>query len=90
MRHSDQDRPVCGQLIEFQPRNQPDNSLKATTLAALVAVTILHDDSISAEDKLMELIEQTEEAEILDVMDASDELETQDSWQLTISASNDN
>jgi hypothetical protein len=90
MRTSDQDRSHCGQLIEFQPRKSPDTSLQATTIAALVAVTILHDDSVSAEEKLLELIEQTGEAEILDLLDASEELEPHDSWQMSFTAANDN
>ncbi len=48
--------------------------LKATTLAALVAVTIVHDKNISAEEQLIEIIEASGEAEVLDTEDALSDL----------------
>ncbi|MGB2440232.1 MAG: hypothetical protein ACPIA8_04730, partial [Candidatus Puniceispirillaceae bacterium] len=49
--------------------------LLTTTIAALVAVTVLHDEHISAEDKLLELIEFSGEAEVMDSAEALDLLE---------------
>lgn len=47
-----------------------ETELKATTLAALVAVTIVHDKDVSAEERLIEIIEATGEAEVIDTEDA--------------------
>ena len=47
-----------------------EKAVKATTLAALVAVTIVHDAEISAEERLIEIIEASGEAEVLDTEDA--------------------
>lgn len=47
-----------------------ETELKATTLAALVAVTIVHDKDVSAEERLIEIIEATGEAEVLDTEEA--------------------
>ena len=38
-------------------------------------MTVLHDESISAEDKLLELIESSGEAEVMDSAEALDLLE---------------
>ena len=51
-----------------------ETELKATTLAALVAVTIIHDKDVSAEERLIEIIESTGEAEVLDTEDALTDL----------------
>ena len=58
----DQDLRLSGEVIPFQPRKTTESSMVTTTIAALVAVTILHDSSHSPEDKLFELIEQSGEA----------------------------
>ena len=61
-------------ILPFNPevmRSSGDESeLRATSLAALIAVTILHDSRVSAEDKLMEIIERSGEIEILDADEA--------------------
>ena len=41
-----------------------------TTIAALIAVTILHDETESPEDKLIDMIEASGEAEVMDSSDA--------------------
>ena len=38
----------------------------STTLAALLAITVVHDPSVSAEERLIEIIEQSGEVEVLD------------------------
>ena len=45
-----------------------------TTIAALIAVTILHDETESPEDKLIDMIEASGEAEVMDSSDALDML----------------
>ena len=89
----DHDLRLSGDIIPFQPRQTNESSTATTTIAALVAVTILHDSSISPEDKLLEIIEQTGEAEVLETVDALDSFPQENSdasVNLTPTASNDN
>ncbi len=69
---SPSDREFCfdGSVIPFQPRPEKKEKLEVSTIAALVAVTILHAEGESPEDKLLQLIEQSGEAEVLDASDA--------------------
>ena len=93
MQTPDHDLRLSGDIIPFQPRKTNESSIATTTIAALVAVTILHDSSISPEDKLLEIIEQTGEAEVLETADALDEFPQENSdasLNLTPTASNDN
>ena len=46
-----------------------EKAVKATTMAALVAVTIVHDAETPAEERLIEIIEASGEAEVLDTDD---------------------
>jgi len=75
MQPSDRDLPDNGDIIPFPVRHSESKGLLTTTIAALVAVTVLHDESISAEDKLLELIESSGEAEVMDSAEALDLLE---------------
>lgn len=75
MQPSDRDLPDNPDIIPFPARNPESKGLLTTTIAALVAVTVLHDESISAEDKLLELIESSGEAEVMDSAEALDLLE---------------
>ena len=93
MQTPDPDLRLSGEIIPFQPRKTNESNIATTTIAALVAVTILHDSSISPEDKLLEIIEQTGEAEVLETADALDEFPQENSdasLNLTPTASNDN
>ncbi|XDZ65170.1 hypothetical protein AB8880_09570 [Alphaproteobacteria bacterium LSUCC0684] len=56
-------------ILPFARPEFPSQNVKATTLAALVAITIIHDADISPEDRLIEIIESTGEAEVLDSED---------------------
>lgn len=68
-----------------------EKTVKATTLAALVAVTIVHDADISAEERLIEIIEASGEAEVLDTEDALHDLGLEDvDIEEDIQAANDN
>ena len=89
----DQDLRLSGEVIPFQPRKTTETSMVTTTIAALVAVTILHDSSHSPEDKLVELIEQSGEAEVLESADAYDMFpsdDTEPAMNLTPAATNYN
>lgn len=93
MQTPDHDMRVSGEIIPFEPRKINESSLATTTIAALVAVTVLHDSSISPEDKLLDIIEQTGEAEVLETTDAFDAFEQENSdasLNLKPTASNDN
>ena len=46
----DQELRLSGEVIPFQPRKTTESSMVTTTIAALVAVTILHDSSHSPEN----------------------------------------
>ena len=70
MHPSDRDALGKGDIIPFQPRKDKSKSVRTSTLAALIAVTVLHDESMSAEDKLLDLIEGSGEMELLDGAEA--------------------
>jgi len=79
MQTTDHEMRLSGDIIPFQPRtikSEKGQSKKVvtTTIAALVAVTILHDDAESPEDKLIDMIEASGEAEVMDSSDALDML----------------
>lgn len=74
MRTSDHDMRLSGEVIPFQPKKEKTKKMMSTTIAALIAVTIVHDETESPEDKLIELIEATGEAEVMDSSDALDML----------------
>ncbi|MCE2517973.1 MAG: hypothetical protein J4F41_09145 [Alphaproteobacteria bacterium] len=53
-------------ILPFVPPQLIADQVETTSLAALIAVTVLHDASISPEDRLIEIIEQSGEVEVLD------------------------
>jgi len=65
-------------ILPFAKPEFPSQNVKATTLAALVAITIIHDADISPEDRLIEIIESTGEAEVLDSEDTLTDLGLED------------
>ena len=71
MRLTDREaRPECSIIPFHRPEDQPEN-LTTTSIAAVIAVTILHSDKVSPEEKLLEIIEASGEAEVLDADDAA-------------------
>ena len=70
-------------ILPFRPdsavRNKSQTTPRTTTIVALVAATIIHDDSISAEEKLLEIIDQHPDAEVLNSEEAFAELGIQPS-----------
>ena len=76
MRLTDRDtRPECSIIPFHRPEEQPEN-LTTTSIAAVIAVTILHSDNVSPEERLLEIIEASGEADVLDADDAAAEFET--------------
>ena len=75
MQNTDRNMVETANIIPFSPRKSTEKDVKVTTIAAVIAVTVLHNDDENPEEKLMALIESSGEAEILDALDATDDLE---------------
>tara|TARA_B100000085_G_scaffold104895_1_gene95481 strand:- start:337 stop:717 length:381 start_codon:yes stop_codon:yes gene_type:complete len=86
MQTTDHEMRLSGDIIPFQPRTVKSGKgqqkkVVTTTIAALIAVTILHDETESPEDKLIDMIEASGEAEVMDSSDALDMLGELDQHQ---------
>ena len=92
MQNTDRNIVETANIIPFSPRKSTKKDVKVTTIAAVIAVTILHDDGENPEEKLMDLIEYSGEAEILDALDATDDLKTEKYYEmsLTLTPANEN
>ena len=76
MRMTDHDsRQDCRVIPFVKPVNNEDNFV-TSSIAAIIAVTILHHEGESPEERLLEIIETSGEAEVLDIADALEEFET--------------
>ena len=78
MQNPDRDTIKISNIIPFSPRKANQKNFTVTTIATIIAVSVLHSDDENPEDKLMELIETSGEAEILDALDATDDIEVAD------------
>ena len=79
MQTTDHEIRLSGDIIPFQPKTvksekEQQKKIVTTTIAALIAVTILHDETESPEDKLIDMIEASGEAEVMGGSDALDML----------------
>ena len=63
-------------VIPFVRPVTNENNVVTSSIAAVIAVTILHHEGESPEERLLEIIEASGEAEVLDVTDALEEFET--------------
>ena len=92
MQNPDRNTIKISNIIPFSPRKTNQKNVSVTTIAAIIAVSVLHSDDENPEDKLMALIEASGEVEILDVLDATDDLEVtgQDLNRLWLNPLNDN
>ena len=68
-------RQGCRVIPFVRPVTNEDNVV-TSSIAAVIAVTILHHEGESPEERLLEIIEASGEAEVLDVTDALEEVET--------------
>ena len=75
MENPDRNTIKISNIIPFSPRKADQKNVSVTTIAAIIAVSVLHSDDENPEDKLMALIEASGEVEILDALDATDDLE---------------
>jgi hypothetical protein len=70
MRLTDRDnRPECHVIPFNRPHREPEVAT-TTSIAAVIAVTVLHSSSESPEDRLLTILEQSGEVEILDADEA--------------------
>jgi hypothetical protein len=76
MRMTDNDSQQDCSVIPFlRPVTNEDNVV-TSSIAAVIAVTILHYEGDSPEERLLEIIEASGEAEVLDIADVLEEFET--------------
>ena len=89
MRLTDRDhRPECHVIPFNRPEIQPEE-VTATSIAAVIAVTVLHTSSESPEDRLLEILEQSGEVEVLDADEALGAFEPVDA-EIYLAPVNDN
>jgi hypothetical protein len=75
MRMNDHDsRQDCRVIPFVKPVTNEDNVV-TSSIAAVIAVTILHHEGESPEERLLEIIEASGEAEVLDIADVLEEFE---------------
>ena len=76
MRMTNNDSQQDCRVIPFlRPVTNKDNVV-TSSIAAVIAVTILHYEDDSPEERLLEIIEASGEAEVLDIADVLEEFET--------------
>ena len=62
-------------VIPFVRPVESEGSILTTSIAAVIAVTILHREDESPEERLLDIINASGEAEVLDVVDVIEEHE---------------
>ena len=75
MRMTDRDAGQPCRVIPFERPSRREDQLTTSSIAAVIAVTVLHYEGESPETRLLEIIESSGEAEVLDVTDALDQFE---------------
>ena len=68
-------RQDCRVIPFLKPVNNEDDVM-TSSIATVIAVTVLHHEGESPEERLLEIIEASGEAEILDIADVLEEFET--------------
>ena len=76
MRMPDHDSRQDCRVIPFVRPVTNENNVVTSSIAAVIAVTILHHESDSPEERLLEIIEASGEAEVLDIAYVLEEFET--------------
>ena len=75
MRMTDRDAGQPCRVIPFERPARRKDLLTTSSIAAVIAVTVLHYEGESPETRLLEIIELSGEAEVLDVTDALDQFD---------------
>jgi hypothetical protein len=73
MRMPDHDPRQDCRVIPFVRPVAREDSILTSSIAAVIAVTILHREGESPEERLLEIIDASGEAEVLDVADVMEE-----------------
>ena len=69
MRMPDHDPRQDCRVIPFVRPVNSENAIQTSSIAAVIAVTILHREGESPEERLLDIIDASGEAEVLDVAD---------------------
>ena len=75
MRMTDRNAGQPCRVIPFERPARTEEQLKTSSIAAVIAVTVLHYEGESPETRLLEIIDSSGEAEVLDVVDALDQFD---------------
>ncbi len=75
MRMTDRNAGQPCRVIPFERPARREEKLTTSSIAAVIAVTVLHYEGESPETRFLEIIESSGEAEVLDVTDALDQFE---------------
>ena len=75
MRMTDRDAGLPCRVIPFERPARREEQLAISSIAAVIAVTVLHNEGESPETRLLEIIESSGVAEVLDVIDALDQFD---------------
>ena len=73
MRMPDHDPRQDCRVIPFVRPVNSENAILTSSIAAVIAVTILHREGESPEERLLDIIDASGEAEVLDVADMMEE-----------------
>ena len=91
MRMTDRDAVQHCRVIPFERPTRREDQLATSSIAAVIAVTVLHYEGESPETRLLEIIESSGVAEVLDVIDELDQFdEIGDNQSMANQAVNDN
>ena len=53
-------------ILPFSRQETGESTETSTTMAAILAITVVHDSDVSPEQRLVEILEQSGEVEVLD------------------------
>ena len=91
MRMTDRNAGLTCRVIPFERPARREEQLTISSIAAVIAVTVLHNEGESPETRLLEIIESSGVAEVLDVIDELDQFdEIDDDQSMANQAVNDN
>jgi hypothetical protein len=69
----DKDQPCL--VIPFVQPETGKEKITTSSIAAVIAVTVLHHEDESPESRLFDIIESSDEAEVIDVIDVLDQFD---------------
>ena len=91
MRMTDRNAGQPCRVIPFERPARREEKLTTSSIAAVIAVTVLHYEGESPETRFLEIIESSGEVEVLDVIDELDQFdEIGNNPPMTNNAVNDN